>query len=415
MSVLSKGLIVASLCFAAALVGAGCSPDDAELTKTERMRQTLDPKVKNFLALGQQAVQEGAYGYALAMADSAERYAPELADVPFLRGTVYTLMNRFDAAQEAYEQVIALDPAYPGARLSMGDNAFEQGHHREALRLYRDEEAVAPTASVYVEMGRAYAELGVVDSARMAYEQAIALDSTDARTHMLYGQLLEQAGDLETALAHSRKALALRPDQANYRFIVGAQLFRSGQLEEAVDYLRPVADTSPLHYPAQYNLAQALARLGRQEEADRYFAQADSTQELLHQITLAEDEATRNPDAAEPWTKLGELLHTAEIYDRAAEAFNLAATADPSNLAAQHGLAKVAMASGNTGEALQRLQAIVNADPTHVDAWLTLGLAHALTGNCTEAKRAWETALQHRPGDPMAQHYLTGLCQYTAP
>jgi tetratricopeptide (TPR) repeat protein len=226
----------------------------------------------------------------------------------------------------------------------------------------------------------------------------------------MYGQLLEQEGALDTALVYSQKALALRPDDANYQFIVGAQLFRSGRVEESVVYLRQAVEGGPLHYPARYNLGQALARLGHGEEADRYLAEADSIQELLHQITLAEEATTRTPGAVEHWARLGDLFYTAGLYDRAFEALGVAATIEPANLSLQHALARAAMASGKTGDAIQRFKAILSADSSRVEAWINLGLAQAVAGRCPEAKRAWETALRHRPGDPTAGAYLARLC-----
>ncbi|MGI9175636.1 MAG: tetratricopeptide repeat protein, partial [Rhodothermales bacterium] len=417
MSVLRKGLLVLCACLVAALVWTGCSSEQAEpakeLTRTEKLRQTLDPEVKSFLARGQQAAQRGAYQQALALADSAQRYVPELADIYLLRGTVYSIMNRTEAAQAAYRQVIKLDPAYPDVRRMMGDDAVSLGKHREALRLYRDEKAVAPSPRLYVGMGRAYTELGVTDSARWAFEQAIALDSTEASAYLEYGQLAEEAGDLETALAYSHKALALQPDRTNYQFILGRQLFHAGRLEEALGYLEQAAGAGPLHYPAQYNLGQMLARLGRQEEADRYLALADSNQELLHQITLAEEAAARNPDAIEHWAKLGDLFHTAEMYTRASEALSVAVALDPSNLSLHYILARTLMADGRTSEAIERFQTILRADPARANVWLSLGLAYAVAGHCDDARHAWETVLTYRPGDATATEYLAGLCQYT--
>ena len=410
-------LIVLCVCVAAP-AGAGCSSEQAEPpggpTKTEQLRRRLDPKVKSFIALGQQAAQRGLYQQALALADSAQQYEPELADLYLLRGTVYAMMNRMEAAQKAYQQVIKLDPAYPDVRRMMGDHAVALGKHRDALQLYRAEEAVAPSPRLYVGMGRAYTELGVADSARWAFEQAIALDSTNASAYLAYGQLAEEAGDLETALAYSRKALDLQPSRANYQFIVGRQLFHAGRLEEALGYLEPAAEAGPLHYPAQYNLGQVLARLGHQEEADRYLALADSNQQLFHEITLAEEAAARHPDAAEHWARLGNLFHAAGMYAQASEALSVAVALDSSNLSLQYVLARTLTADGRTSEAIQRFQAILRADPARPDVWLSLGLAYAVTGNCDGARHAWETVLTYRPNDAAATKYLAGLCQYTA-
>ena len=91
-----------------------------------------------------------------------------------------------------------------------------------------------------------------------------------------------------------------------------------------------------------------------------------------------------------------------------------AAHLQPQNLDVQNRLAVIAMANGRTGEAIQRFQALLRADRAQADVWLNLGLAYAITGNCDDARQAWETVLAYRPGDPAATNYLAGLCQYTA-
>ena len=172
------------------------------------------------------------YDRALAYTDSVEAYAPGLADLHFLRGAIYTRLNRPDVAQAAYETVLELDPWYPGTRHNMGLNAFRRGRLRDAITLYREEAQIGGTAALYHELGRAYAKLGEPDSARAAYEAAIALDSLHATSYMWLGQLFEEAGDLDEALKLSLKGLALRPGDLDYQYIVGTQYRRLEQPAE---------------------------------------------------------------------------------------------------------------------------------------------------------------------------------------
>lgn len=411
--------IIILTCFVVAVLDIGCSSENGSSEKaseagTEGVRRTLDARAETFLLQGEEAFQRGAYQRALALADSAEKYEPDVAVIPFFRGSVYTALNQFDTAQEAYRKAVELDPDYPEARLRMGNNAVQLGNLREALLLYEEEEEVAPSSALYVRMGRTYAELGVADSARMAYEKAVALDSNNANAHMMFGQFLEEAGEIEAALVHSRKALELQPEHPNYQFAVGAQLYQAGHLEEAAEYLKRAADARLLHYPAQYNLGQVLTRLDREDEATYYLARADSARRLMDQITSAQDAVSRNPDDVEGWARLGELYRIADESGAAFEAFKKAAAIQPENLSVQHDLAKMMLAEGETEEAIQRFQAVLSVDETRVDAWLNLGLAFATTGDCEEARRSWETVLELRPGDATAKEYLAELCQYTA-
>lgn len=276
------------------------------------------------------------------------------------------------------------------------------------------ERAEASSSPRYVQLGEAYAKRGQADSARAAYEQAVALDRTNANAHMMYGQFLEETGDLEAALAHSRQALSLQPDRPNYQFAVGSQLYQMDRLEAAVPYLKRAADTRLLHYPAQYNLGQVLMRMGREEEAERYLVRADSSRQLMGQITAAQGAASRHPNDAEIWIRLGALFRQAGERDQALQALNKAAALQPDNLSVQNSMAEMMLADNKPGQAIERFQAILSVDRTRLDTWVNLGLAYAVRGSCEEARRAWKIVLKHRPDDPTATKYLAGLCQYTA-
>lgn len=412
---LQRGTMVLLACFATLSLWIGCSSEDAsdgeEDDRTEVVRGTLDARVETFLLQGEEAFQSGSYERALALADSAEEYGSGVAVIYFFRGSIYTAMGRFNAAQEAYQRAIERDPEYPEAHLRMGDNAFQRGNHREAVRFYKKEEEIAPSSALYVKLGRAYAELGVADSARLAYEQAVAQDSTNADAHMMFGQFLEEVGEIEAALDHSRKALSLQPEHPNYQYAVGSQLYQIGELEEAAEHLKRAADERLLHYPAQYNLGQVLMRLNREDEANYYLARGDSARELMDQISSAQDAISRNPDDIEHWIRLGELYRAADAPDQALETLKRAASVEPENLSVQRNVAELLLANGNTKEAIRRFEAILDADPSRVDARLNLGRAYAEAGNCDEARRSWETVLKYRPDDFSAKEYLAEKCQ----
>lgn len=418
-----RWLIVLLIGVGSAVLGSGCAADSSEQAGSEESaaeasadtpRRTIDAQARSILLEGEQAFQQGQYDRAFALADSAEQYAPEAAVVPFFRGSIYTALNRVDEAKAAFQEALARDSLYPEAHYRIGNLEQERGRMRAALNRYRAEARIAPTSALYAEMGAAYAELGVPDSARWAYEQALAQDSTNASTHMRYGQFLEETGDLEAALEHSRQAQALQPDRPNYQFAVGSQLYQLGRLEEAVDPLRRAADARLLHYPAQYTLGQVLVRLGEDEDAERYLARADTARELMDRITTLQEAVAQQPDAVASWIELGALYHRAEEPQRALQAYSQAVRLEPGNLTAQHRIGELLLAVGETEAARQRFQMIVDAAPDRVETWLHLGRAHATAGDCEAARRAWKTALQYRPDDRTAQQYLDDLCQYEA-
>ena len=386
---------------------AGCR--ERTSTVTDEQRAAADPRIGAFLIEGQRAFQRGDYQTALVWADSAEAHAPGLTDTHFLRGLVYSALKRYDQAALAYERVLAIDPRYQGVHYNLGLNAVRQGKLQNGISHFTEEEATYPTSSLYLELGRTYAQLGEADSAKIAYRQALALDSANATSHLWLGQLHEDLGELDSALVRSQAGLNLQPQNLDYRYIVGTQLYRLGQLEEAAAHLRPVAERQAWHHGAQYNLSQILLRLGQREEAERYQQRAEEAQVLLKAVDNAKEATQRAPNHLQHWLSLSSAYRQAGQLDEAIDAYQVAATLDPSNLYLQNNLANLLHAGGRLEEALYHYQAILRADSTLPDVWLNLGVVYANIDSTEAARSAWQRVLRYRPGDITASEYLEKL------
>ena len=390
-------------------VSARCGADSDALSRTEQARRNTNPKAVEFLINAQGAYEAGYYNGALILTDSAAPYAPELADIPFLRGRIFTTMRQYELALTAYEETLKRDPEYPGVYFNLGNTAYMHGEAREALNFYRKEQSAAGTASYLTQLGRAYADLGEADSAQGAYERAIAADSTMPTAYMWLGQLYEDAGSFDQALRYSRRGLALRPDNLNYAYVVGVQLLRSGDLEAAANTLMNVTEGMPFHYAAHYNLGQALMGLGQQNDGALYLARADSLLEQRKEIDKWENLVNANSHEPMLWVNYGTALRQAGRVDEAIEALAIAYSLQPQWLELQNNIANLLLMRGDTTAALKRYETLLQIDPTQADVWLNLGTIHALMGKYGEARTAWETALQYNPNHPEAINYLAQL------
>lgn len=401
-------LVVCLLCAATIM---GCGNDPSTLPTTEEARREADPRAIAFLLEAQQAFESEYFNPALMMIDSAAVYAPNLADIPFLQGRILTKMRQYGPALEAYEKALALDPNYPGVYLNLGNNAYQRGEPHEALALYRKEKGAANTTLYLTQLGRAYADLGKTDSARIAFEEALAMDPEDPAAYMWLGQSYEDEGDFEKALEFSRQGLALHPGNLNYAYVVGVQLLRMEDFQGAVDMLKPVADGMPWHYSAHYNLAQAYAGLGDTVQSGYYLELSDGLLEGRKETTKWEDLLKENSEEPMLWVNYGMALHEEGRMQEAIEALNVAYSLRPDWLELQNNIANIHMEIGDMNGALARFHALLDIDSTMADVWLNLGTVHAMSGNYAEARTAWETALQHAPNHPEATSYLAQLPQ----
>lgn len=391
----------------ALLIATGCMDGTGDdLTVTEKKRLEVGPRVARFLLEGQRAYERGSYNTALAMTDSVAAIAPDLADLHYLRGSIYAQLNQVDIARAAFRTVLELDKEYPRARYNLGLLSSRMGNLREAIDWFKEENELDRDSNVLLELGRAYVKLGEPDSARMAYEASLDLDESNSTTYMWLGQLYEELGQLDKALETSKKGLALRPEDPDYQYIVGSLLSRMGRDEEALEYLRYASTEQPWHHGAQVNMGQVLMRLGREAEAQPYFAQADSAQQLNQRIADAEQAANLQPHAIEHWIELGTLLRKAGEIEKAIDALKVAVTLHPTNMNLQGNLALLQMENGDLDLAIERYSAIVRLDSSLAGVWLNLGAAHANAGHPAQARRAWEKVLELEPGHPIATSYL---------
>lgn len=390
---------------------AGCkSETDQEKESPGVLKgQTADSKVKLILIEAQDAFEQGAFGVALSLADSAERYAPELPDIPFLRGLIYTKMRLFDKAQISYERVLDLDPDYQGVWLNLGSTALRQGRPREALNLYRKEQEVRSSPAVLLQMGRAYQELGLVDSAEQAYLGAIALDNSYATVYFRLSELYKIEGKLEPALEYARRGLNLDPENLNYRYLLGSLLLLSAKEEEALKHLQMVVNQRPWHYWAHYSMGQALMRLGRKEVGHYYLDLADSLRQSVEEIQYWRSLAEMNPDQLMLWVNYGNALRRVGRIDEAIEAHHIAISLAPQNIALQNNLANLYMMRGDTAWAIAGYRRILLQNPAVADVWLNLGLVYSHMGETEAAKWSLENALRLEPDDSTVKAHLKAL------
>ena len=400
------GLLLAGM-FAA--VGCQSGPEP------EPVSPLLDARTRDLLIQSEEALRQHAFDAALAYADSAEARIPDGADVPFLRGRVYSEMARLPEADSAYRRALALRPDYAGAWNNLGNNAARQQRYREAIALYHKELEREPAPVPWRGIGMAYVELGVADSAQYAFNQALATDTSYALAHQDLAQLYDDDGQFEQALHHAQRALALDPENNTARYLTGALLAKMGRNEEALPYLEAVTEGWPWHSASHYNLGQALARLGRPEEAQEHLDRAEALRALQAKITLRERAVRSLPEDPYTHAALASLLRQAGRYNDAMHAYQVALSLQPGDTDFMNNIAVLHLLRGENAEAIQWFERIVQQDATLVDAWLNLGIVYAKSGQEADARRAWETVLRQQPGHPAAEAYLARLDSSATP
>ena len=379
------------------LVVCGCAAPEEEASPSTPM---LDSTTTVLLAQANEALHAKAYLTGLALTDSALHGAAGAPATHFIRGRLFFALGRMDAARQAYRHVLALDSTYEGAWHNLGNVAFRQRRYREALAHYRREQALHAAPQPWHGMGGTFWTLGQADSAGWAYRRAIEIDPNYAPAYASLADWYESGGAFAEALENAQRALALDPENLGYQYQVGALLARAGRYEEAVVTLRPVADARPWDYSARFTLGQALQRLGRTVEAQSYLEEAAQIRAAQAEVERLGREARNSPESFNRQLAYAEALRQTGRFPEALDAYHLALSLRPQDLALQNNLATLYLQRGDSAEAVARYRDVLRQDSTFVEAWVNLALHYARARQPQAAQAAFEKAVAANPEHP---------------
>ena len=371
--------------------------------------QPMPPVVQRLLRLADEALTRHDFDRAFALADSAAQRAPELADIAFFRGRIYTELAQSAEAEAEYRKALDIRPFYPGGWNNLGNTAFRQQQYSDAITYFRRELAAHPDARPWRGIARAFVELGMPDSARYAFERALSIDPTLSQAHFGLAQLLEDLGDFEGALAAAQQALGHGPESLEYRYYVGSYLVRLGRNEEAVPHLQEVVDRWPWHQGAHYNMGQVLARLGKTDEAQQFQARAEQLRGLQSQISNHENSVRTHPTDPFAHAGLGSLLRRAGRYQDAMQAYRVALYLAPDNLEFRNNVAVLYLLQNDTTAAIQTFEQIVRANAAYAHAWYNLGTLYAMSNQPEKARAAWNKVLEIDPTNDAVRRSIEKL------
>ena len=369
----------------------------------------IDPAVAGLIFQAETAFRNGYYNATLAITDSSLVNSPHSADIHFLRGRVFTKLARLNEAEVAYRTVLSLNPNYQGAWFNMGTNSIRQDDLPAAIAHYKSEMLLYPSARTMVQIGRAYADLGKIDSATFAYEDAIKTDSNNAAAYMRLGHLYKDRGDITKAIEYATIGLDLDPENLDYKYIIGSLLLLNEEPKASLPFFRAVTSKRPWHYWAHHNLGQALYRIGDETQGQHYMDLAKELQKGIQEVENWRNLANMNPDQLMLWVNLGNSLKNMGRIQEAKDAFLVALSISPMSFALQNNIANLCLMDGDTVQAINRYKTILSFDSTLVDIWLNLGVVHASSGRINDARQAWMKGLEHDSDNTTLKDYLETL------
>ena len=177
-------------------------------------------------------------------------------------------LEQFDhaAAAAAFQDALRIEPSLAAARLNLALALFYDGHPDTA-----ETEARAAAAAMATAPQPSYL-LGLIAKAQnrpedavAAFGRVLALDASDAGTHVQLAQVLLQQRDTAQAIAHFEAALGAEPFNVTAAYGLATALVRAGRTADGQAAMRRFETLRDSAYGVTYG--QAYLQQGRYAEA----------------------------------------------------------------------------------------------------------------------------------------------------
>ena len=301
---------------------------------------------------------------------------PDSAEANYLLGKLYAERGETINAAAQFNAVIRSNPEYAPAYIAAGDMAMDLGNTSQAVTRY--EEALALRESdtgIMVKLVTAYLEMGALEAAEGVIRQIEAVDPSNVKMTIAKGDLayariesigvelaelrgleaptaedqeriaeLEElvAGYDETAVTSFERALQ-SGGSLDLNIKLGYVHLAAGRLDDAEEEFQRVKIQSPYYVEAYQGLAEVFIERGMIE---------DALENLQSALSRSFDDVRRE-----------------EITKRILEL-------DPDDVATRLKLAKAFAAQYKWSAAIREYAAVLDRDPTLIDAYLGIGEAY---------------------------------------
>ena len=183
--------------------------------------------------------------------------------------------GQLDAAEVLYREILQAAPHHSHALQLLGVIAGQRGHTQQAIDLFDQALAIDPTnAAAWSNRGNALLALKRHSEALASYDRALAINPGHADALHNRGLTLHNLDRTAEALKSYDRALAIRPDYPQAHNHRGIALCRLGRQSEALKAFRHAITLQPEVAEFHANLGKALLELHQLEAAEKSLRRA---------------------------------------------------------------------------------------------------------------------------------------------
>jgi tetratricopeptide (TPR) repeat protein len=276
---------------------------------------------------------------------------PELATVHFLLGQAYLLTGENNLAKESFEHAVALYPGQVDARRSLAVLESRSGRHQQARARLEDLLKQRPDDVVALEM---LMMLNLVTKNWVEAEHTVnrlrAVSKDRAVAFMAEGRLREAQQQFDKASAAYERAMALAPNDPDALLSLVKLDIAQGHADRAKTRLDAVLATRPDHLFGHGLLGEVLALSGHAQEADIQFREASRV----------------NPKWIAPWLGRGGLWLAQKQPDQAVQVIQAGVQANPDSEELHMLLASAYFSQGQIDSVITAYDAALRLNPRNV-------------------------------------------------
>ena len=368
-----------------------------------------NPMKDYFLNQGALFLNNHDFMKALMLADSAAKYADNKDDIYFFKGDIYYELGRLNRAIQAYIYTLEINPNYLGAHKMLGKIAFQQEDYTKAAKHYKRELTLNETSVSYCDLGRAYTELGIADSARMCFYKSIDLDNNFSDSYLYLAKLEGAEGNINKSFQAAARACELDKNNMEYQYVYNVILVQMDRGSEAVLSLKKVVDKWPWHPGAHYNLGKALIQSGKKLQGEKFLDKSKAAIADQNKIKHLENIIRDLQNDPYAYKALAIVLQNVGRHKEALHTYKIALYLDPANYEIWNEVAKLYLQQNDTVSALNTYNIIVDKNPNLAEVWLDMGIIYDLSNQKNKAEEAWSTALQLEPNNVSIINHLNKL------
>jgi tetratricopeptide (TPR) repeat protein len=307
----------------------------------------------------------------------------KLVKTAYEKGTSFLAALRFQEARDAFEEVLVEDPESVVARVELARLHMMMGESEQVEQWYAEAEERAPSnAAVIGIRGLLALSTGDIDSARKAFEAALAIEPNDRMSLVNLALCHRAAGNFATAEASLRRALELEPTAFGARFDLAIVFGQTGRTKEAIHELVETLRQNPLHLKSYLALGVLYKLSGHGNLAIEIYTEGLRHNPHAHPIR----EELRDLLALR--LDLPAALHQAKELVRR--------RCHPSDLLS---FGKLAVAAGEIEKAEAAFRLAIELAPNHWGPHYNLAEVYRAAGFHDEALACYQHALDHAEGD----------------